>query len=116
MTVYAREGLLVVARSVDSRVVFASPTGSRFRVFEPRRFGLGLDIPHTTANQSGSTIVVPLLLPLLLALVPALILTTLIRRRKPPGHCPYCGYNLTGNQSGVCSECGTPIVKPAKAG
>ena len=28
------------------------------------------------------------------------------RRRIPPGCCPWCGYNLTGNTSGVCSECG----------
>ncbi len=27
-------------------------------------------------------------------------------RRKPPGHCRKCGYNLTGNVSGVCPECG----------
>ena len=24
------------------------------------------------------------------------------------GHCQSCGYDLTGNQSGICSECGTP--------
>ncbi len=24
------------------------------------------------------------------------------------GHCQQCGYNLTGNTSGVCPECGTP--------
>jgi predicted amidophosphoribosyltransferase len=30
-------------------------------------------------------------------------------RRTPPGHCPKCGYNLTGNVSGICPECGTPI-------
>ena len=29
------------------------------------------------------------------------------RRHVPPGHCR-CGYNLTGNISGVCPECGTP--------
>jgi len=23
-----------------------------------------------------------------------------------PGHCRVCGYNLTGNESGICSECG----------
>ncbi|MBI5864182.1 MAG: hypothetical protein HZB38_06720 [Planctomycetes bacterium] len=29
------------------------------------------------------------------------------RCRVPlPGHCPRCGYNLTGNTSGVCPECG----------
>lgn len=27
-------------------------------------------------------------------------------RRPPPGHCQECGYNLTGNTSGVCPECG----------
>ena len=31
-----------------------------------------------------------------------------IRRRRPyPGHCRRCNYNLTGNTSGVCPECGT---------
>jgi len=28
------------------------------------------------------------------------------RRRVPGGHCQRCGYNLTGNVSGVCPECG----------
>ena len=27
--------------------------------------------------------------------------------------CANCGYNLTGNVSGVCPECGTEIPKPA---
>ncbi len=25
-------------------------------------------------------------------------------------HCSSCTYNLTGNLSGICPECGTPIV------
>jgi hypothetical protein len=28
---------------------------------------------------------------------------------NPPGFCRACGYNLTGNVSGRCPECGTPI-------
>ena len=28
-------------------------------------------------------------------------------RKFPPGHCVKCGYNLTGNVSGRCPECGT---------
>ena len=32
------------------------------------------------------------------------------RRRTPPdGHCYVCGYNLTGNVSGVCPECGAEV-------
>lgn len=26
--------------------------------------------------------------------------------RYPPGHCQRCGYDLTGNVSSVCPECG----------
>jgi hypothetical protein len=29
-------------------------------------------------------------------------------RRAPPGRCTTCGYDLTGNVSHVCPECGTP--------
>ncbi len=28
-------------------------------------------------------------------------------RRRRHGLCPRCGYDLTGNESGICSECGT---------
>ena len=43
----------------------------------------------------------------------AVLILMLRRRTKPPpsGHCPTCGYNLTGNTSGTCPECGTPIPK-----
>lgn len=30
------------------------------------------------------------------------------RRRRAGGRCVACGYNLTGNVSGICPECGTP--------
>ena len=30
-------------------------------------------------------------------------------RRRKRGRCIHCGYNLTGNVTGVCSECGEPI-------
>lgn len=33
------------------------------------------------------------------------------RGGPPPGFCK-CGYNLTGNVTGVCSECGTPVGGP----
>ena len=50
----------------------------------------------------------PLWIPLLIAVV----LTTYLwyrDRRAPPGHCQHCGYDLTGNVSGVCPECGEKI-------
>ena len=30
-------------------------------------------------------------------------------RRPPRGHCQVCGYDLTGNVSGVCPECGEKV-------
>jgi len=38
------------------------------------------------------------------------------RRRRPEGHCPSCGYNLTGNSSGVCPECGAACKAADPAG
>ena len=33
-------------------------------------------------------------------------------RRRKRGECAECGYNLTGNVTGVCSECGAEVEKP----
>lgn len=34
---------------------------------------------------------------------------TRLRERLRNGHCVSCGYDLTGNISGVCPECGEPV-------
>jgi hypothetical protein len=36
-------------------------------------------------------------------------------RRHPPHCCQGCGYDLTGNTSGACPECGQPINPAARA-
>jgi len=50
---------------------------------------------------------------IVLPAIAATIIVALVtyRRKKPPpiGVCPTCGYNLTGNVSGICPECGTPV-------
>jgi hypothetical protein len=38
-----------------------------------------------------------------------------MRRRPSINHCPRCGYNLTGNTSGVCPVCGTSTTAGVKA-
>ncbi len=51
--------------------------------------------------------------PIWFALSISAALTALLfyldRKRIPPGHCQSCGYDLTGNVSGVCSECGEGV-------
>jgi hypothetical protein len=57
--------------------------------------------------ESGRTVDIPLwimIAVLVLATGPVWMLT----RPFPLGHCPACGYDLTGNVSGVCPECGRP--------
>lgn len=55
-------------------------------------------------------IAIPFWIPFLLVAIPTAILWWLDPRRILPGHCKGCGYDLTGNISGVCSECGTPVL------
>lgn len=51
-------------------------------------------------------LVIILLVPLLLVIA---VLRDHRRRADPAPRCPKCGYNLTGNVSGVCPVCGTGV-------
>ena len=74
-----------------------------------RRVGkVEFDIPRMLGEWviigSGTALGV-LLAPQVLSL-PA---TILANRRRKRGQCLSCGYSLTGNESGVCPECGRKI-------
>ena len=81
-------------------------------------FGMQLPRTHVLISTGGNPAVdvtrpiqLPLWLPFLLAAVPTWFLFYRDRRRRiPPGHCQRCGYNLTGNTSGICPECGEQIA------
>jgi hypothetical protein len=45
---------------------------------------------------------------LVILAIPIMAFWILDQRKLPPGHCR-CGYDLTGNISGICPECGTPV-------
>lgn len=51
---------------------------------------------------------IPMWYVLMLTVGPTLVLLRW-RRRTPPGCCRDCGYNLTGNVTGRCPECGNRI-------
>ncbi len=61
-----------------------------------------------TVQYRHSALCIPLWMPLL----PLAICTGILwyRDRRPPrGHCQRCGYDLAGNESGVCPECGEVV-------
>ncbi len=80
------------------------------------RFYYGFSLPRTQRGLARHRTspgpvgwrfsVVPLWAPLLALGVPAFSLWWVDRRRFPSGHCRGCGYDLTGNVSGSCPECG----------
>ena len=87
------------------------------------RFGRNLYAPTAWAKQLGwfvsvqatpgmaaPYVIVPLWIPFAMIAVPTGIVWYR-GRRPPPGHCRKCGYDLTGNISGICPECGTPIPR-----
>ncbi len=69
-------------------------------------------LPRFKRDLSGTlkatTCNIPLWLPLVVVAIPTAILFYR-DRRIPPGHCQKCGYDLTGNESGRCPECGRTI-------
>ena len=54
--------------------------------------------------------VAPLWIPFAAVALPTIVLLILDRRPRP-GQCRQCRYNLTGNTSGMCPECGTAIAR-----
>ena len=79
------------------------------------------DDPYTGTERTRQgrplpwAVVMPLWIPFVLVAVPTAYLWWRDRRRIPPGHCRNCGYNLTGNVSGTCPECGQTILAASKA-
>ena len=75
-------------------------------------FGFWADFRFHPGDWGPDAIVVGDLL--LLTLLPEWLKSEFARQRAarkhvPTGRCRRCDYDLTGNISGVCPECGTPI-------
>jgi hypothetical protein len=66
-------------------------------------------VPRRCFQAGQRWVTIPLWIPLVLLAGPTAYLWRTDRRRIPAGHCQTCGYNLTGNVSGRCPECGEAI-------
>jgi hypothetical protein len=74
-------------------------------------YDYGVRPTHTTL-----LLIIPLWIPFLLTLISTVLLCHRDYRATPfSGHCQECGYDLTGNTTGPCPECGaTPSVDRKK--
>ncbi len=71
------------------------------------RHGAGLRFALVGVTRvNGFTL--PLIYPLLSVAVPTLLVWRFWPKPVKPGHCR-CGYDLRGNTSGVCPECGIEV-------
>jgi hypothetical protein len=56
----------------------------------------------------------PAWIPLAFVSIPTAVLWHR-ERCSPEGHCQRCGYDLTGNESGVCPKCGLTVADDGQA-
>jgi len=85
---------------------FARPNGwSIAREWSYRSWWLDFLAPRIQSNHAW----LPLWIPFVLVGAPLAVAWGRERARVPPGHCRKCGYDLTGNISGRCPECGTTV-------
>jgi hypothetical protein len=92
------------------RITYAAPAQQarvRFVRVPPSDPWYGKLIPGLPRVSPGFVVI-----PLWTLFVPLAIPTAILWRldRRPPlGHCHKCAYDLTGNVTGVCPECGVAI-------
>jgi hypothetical protein len=67
---------------------------------------------HPRPGLGGAWLVkVPLWIPMIGCALPTVLLWWHDRRRILAGECRRCGYDLTGNVSGRCPECGVAVER-----
>jgi hypothetical protein len=123
-SVWMRAQHFVFERSdtINGYGIFGSATGGVAWLREPVTVPV---LPHVIYDVMGESaldqpspvrtsweLYFPLWLLFLLVAIPTGFLFWRDYRRIPEGHCQACGYNLTGNTSGICPECGETI-KPS---
>ena len=79
-----------------------------FILSDDRVYGFGVKLIHEENYTRRISLSTPIwFLILVFAILPTIWLIKWNKRRKlGPNACPACGYDLTGNETGECPECG----------
>lgn len=112
-------GLVLLKRAPDADPLNCGFEGCDFPRVPAKEVNYGLILPRwgiwwddTYGLGPLGFVIVPLWLPLALTSMPTVLLWSR-RRPRRAGLCEHCHYELRGNVSGVCPECGTPIPRTA---
>ena len=102
---------------MDNNPQVAIETARHNRDLELMHRIAGLDLmvappsPVVAKWSRSSAMLLPVVIVVLAAsvVIPFALRKVLSKLRKAPDRCNSCGYNLTGNMSGMCPECGTRV-------
>lgn len=85
--------------------------GAEMRVFDipPTSLGRISLAPYWSSDSICRYFSIPIWMLLLPSTVTSWFFYRRARRKHLIGHCSNCSYNLTGNVSGICPECGERI-------
>ncbi len=71
---------------------------------------IGCTLPFIRHHNSFWFVRIPMWVPFLLVMAATILLRRIGRLVRIGGRCGNCEYDLTGNISGICPECGTSIA------
>ena len=105
---------VVAVQSGDGAIYYASVEFPKLHddvswsLHNDRRRHISMPLPSLHLG-SLTDVLVPYWVLILLTALPTAFIWWRDRRRIPPHCCQGCGYDLTGNVSGVCPECGNKV-------
>ncbi|MHC5109475.1 MAG: hypothetical protein ACYTHJ_06315 [Planctomycetota bacterium] len=101
---------LRIRHAMPSQIPAHAVLSSTFSANPRLRQAAGTPVPTTKIKLSGIRTSGSLILVLMLLYPSVAVISDLWnRRRLKVGQCSSCGYNLKGNASGLCTECGASL-------
>lgn len=107
-----RDGWLVGGLRAGSRVLAAPPQTFLYPTLHAERVYMGTPVwPVTPATPVTrlTVVFVPIALIAIIITIVAGFRWAAVGRSPGFPECEHCGFNLTGNESGVCPECGRSV-------
>jgi hypothetical protein len=108
---YDSKNLECVVYSGCLQVTTPNPLNSRGLAIHRKSFNELLLWGEFSKVSAGGRTFRSARIPIWMPFLPLAIITRVLWRRghRPTTKCPHCEYDLRGNESGICSECGKKI-------